>query len=217
MGLGRLHQATRAWLKLCHSLQVPQHPAKARGQWGVVTPCHATTLTFPLGATLGPAWGSVTVHTAPFACLGGLVLTHCSPPKGHLGRSSGRTPGSRYSHMLPMRGESGQPHHFSPKDAPAQAFTLRRWASLGQPKCRGCIPALGYGADQGGMFLLAPIGGSSSTITREMLGGHMHHRGNSTTPTAAVVQYMSSMARTPGSPQQQPLRAIRAGCSLCHR
>ena len=80
-------------LKLRHFLQVPQHPAKARGQWGVVTPCHATTLAFPLVATLDPAWGSVTVHTAPFACLGGLVLTHCSPPKGHLGRSSGRIPG----------------------------------------------------------------------------------------------------------------------------
>ena len=52
---------------------------------------------------------------------------------------------------------------------------------------------------------------------REMLGGHMHHRGNGTTPTAAVVRYMSSMTRTPGSPQWQPLGAIRAGCSLCHR
>ena len=50
-----------------------------------------------------------------------------------------------------------------------------------------------------------------------MLGSHMHRRGNGTTSTAAVVRYMSSMARTPGSPQQQPLRAIRAGCSLCHR
>ena len=145
-------------LKLRHSLQVPQHPAKARGQWGVVTPCHTAMLAFPLEATLGPARGLVTVHTAPFACLGGLVLTHCSPPEGHLGRSSGRTPGSRYGHMLPMRRDSGQPHHFSPKDSPAQAFTLRRWASLGQPKCRGCIltnpsiPVLGYGMIEGARF-----------------------------------------------------------------
>ena len=213
----------RAWFELRHSLQVLQHPAKARGQWGVVTPCHATTLAFPLGATLGPARGSVTVHTSPFACLGGLVLTHCSPPEGHLGRSSGRTPGSRYGHMLPMRRDSGQPHRFFPKDAPAQAFTLRCWALLGQPKCRGCIltnpsiPALGYGANRGRTFLLAPIKGSSSTIMREMLGGHTHRRGNGTTPTAAVVRYMSSVAQTPGSPQWQPLGAIRAGCSLCHR
>ena len=67
------------------------------------------------------------------------------------------------------------------------------------------------------MFLLAPFEGSSSTVTRDMLGSHTHRRGNSTTPTAAVVQYMSSVAWTPGSPQRQPLGAIRAGCSLCHR
>ena len=79
------------------------------------------------------------------------------------------------------------------------------------------IPALGYGADQGRTFLLAPIEGSSSTVMREMLGGHTHCRGNGTTPTAAVVWYMSSMAWTPGSPQWQPLGAIRAGCSLCDR
>ena len=125
--------------------------------------------------------------------------------------------------MLPTRRDSGQPHHFSPEDAPAQAFTLRHWASLWQPKHRGCIltnpsiPALGYAVDRGHTFLLAPIKGFSSTIMREMLGSHTYCRGNGTTPTAAVVRYMSSMARTPGSPQWQPLGAIRAGCSLCHR
>ena len=172
-----------------------------------------------------PAQGSVTVHTSPLSLAqGGSVITHCSPPEGQLGRSSGRTPSSRYGHMLPTRRDSSRPSRISSKDALAQAFTLKRGASLGQPQHRGriltnpSIPALRNRADRGRTFPLAPIEGSSSTETREMLGSHTQGRGNGTTPTAAVAPCVSSVAWTPGRLQQQPLpRAIRAGHSLYHR
>ena len=144
----------------------------------------------PVKGSLHQGFG-ITVHTSPlhYTSSGGSVLTRCSPPERHLGRSSGRTPGSRYGHMLPTRRDSGRPSRASPPRMPLPKLSPSSVGHRsGSPNVRGriltnpSIPALGNGSDRGRTFSLAPVEGSSSTecegdawLSHAAAQGEWHH------------------------------------------